>query len=176
MKKQTISTISVISKSITAARQHIEAAAVEFQAYFAAYNTKEAKKSLNAYVALQKSAKESGDSLTEASARKLRLQIEDALGRAKRISLTAEEKSAIQSLHDRGFTFADISEAYLTEHLAGTEWLDATGVLVKKASKSQLAKGSAEYIPVTKWTPATFATYLRRAYIQATAEVKSSLR
>jgi hypothetical protein len=176
MKKQTISTISVISKSITAARQQIEAAAVEFQAYFAAYNRSEAKKSLEAYKSLQQSAKESGDSLTEASAKKLRLQIEDALGRAKRITLTAEEKSAIQSLNDRGFRFADISEAYLTEHLSGTEWMDATGHIVRKASKSQLAKGSAEYVPVTKWTPATFALYLRRAYVEATAEVKVSVR
>lgn len=176
MKKQTISTISVIGKSVSAARRALTSAAVDFQAYFAAYNKSAAKKSLEAYVALQKSAKESGDTLTEANAKKLRLQIEDALGRAKRITLTAEEKSAIQSLNDRGFTFSDISEQYLIEHLAGTEWLSPTEEILKKATKSQLAKGSAEYVPVTNWTPTTFATYLKRAYAQATAEVKVSIR
>lgn len=176
MKKQTISTISVISKSVTASRKALTSAAIDFQAYFAAYNKSTAKKSLEAYVALQKSAKESGDTTTEASAKKLRLQIEDALGRAKRITLTAEEKSAIQSLNDRGFTFSDISEQYLIEHLAGTEWLSPTEEILKKATKSQLAKGSAEYVPVTNWTPNVFATYLKIAYAQATAEVKVSIR
>lgn len=176
MKKQTISTISVIGKSITAARQQLESAAIDFQAYFAAYNKSAAKKSLEAFIDIQKSAKELGDTAIEASAKKLRLQIEDALGRAKRITLTAEEKSAIQSLFDRGFTFSDISELYLLENLEGTEWLSSTGVILKKATKSQLAKGSAEYAPVTNWTPSTFATYLKRAYINKTAEVKVSIR
>lgn len=176
MKKQTISTISVIGKSVSAARKALTSAAVDFQAYFAAYNRTEAKRLLEAYKSLQKTAKESGDELTEASARRLRLQIEDALGRAKRINLTTEERAAIQSLTDRRFTFSDISEQYLIEHLAGTEWLSPTEEILKKATKSQLAKGSAEYVPVTNWTPTTFATYLKRAYAQATAEVKVSIR
>lgn len=177
MKKSTTRTaIAVVCKSITANRKKIEAAAIEYQAYFCAYNTREAKRLLDIYKTMQTDAKTAGDAVTESSARKLRLQIEDALGRAKRIKLTAEERAAVQSLVDRGLTFADISEAYLAEHLAGTEWMDATGNIVKKATKSQLTKGSAEYVPVTNWTPATFATYLRRAFVEATAIAKSSIR
>lgn len=176
MKKATISTISVISKSVTANRKKVEAAAVDFQAYFIAYNSKEPKKLLEAYKAIQKEAKESGDTVTFNSATKFRLQIEDALGRAKRINLTAEERSAIQSLVSRGFTFSDISEAYLIEHLTGTEWVSPTGEVLKKATKAQVEAGKPEYIPVVNWTPSTFATYLKRAFAEAQKVATVSIR
>lgn len=174
--KKSISTLTVISKAITANRKRLEAAAVDFQAYFIAYNSKEPKKLLEAYKAIQKDAKDAGDKVTLESATKFRLMIEDALGRAKRIRLTAEERAAIQALVSRGFTFSDISEAYIIENLTGTEWVSATGEVLKKSTKKQVEAGKPEYVPVVNWTPTTFASYLKKAFAEATSEAKASIR
>lgn len=176
MKKQTIATVSFIGKSIANNRKKAESAAVDFQAYWAAYCRKDAKDDLEDTKKILSEAKEAGDLDLAEQAQKVRLQIEDALGRCKRLNLTTEEKAAIQSLKDRGFRFKDLCLGYITENLRGTEWVDGDGQVLKKASKSQIEAGKPEYIPVINWTPSTFANYLKKAYIEAHSEVKVSLR
>lgn len=189
MKKANISQVSVLNKSINANRKKVEAAAVEFQAYWAKGYKKDVTDYLNGVkesLAAAKTAAESEDYVTREGATQeaevlqaLRLQVEDALGRSKRINLTAEERSALQSLKANGLTFEDISYNYIILNLAGTEWVSKEGAVLRKNGKKAVAEGKPEYVEVKNWTPTTFATYLKKAFNAAhrtAEEVKVSIR
>lgn len=166
-----ISTISVITKSVNANRAKFAAAAVEFQAYWVKYARKDATEEL----ALAKKLQSEG----VVGAKANRLNLEVAFTKAKLITLTKEEKSALQSLRDSGLKFCDLSECFILAWLDGTEWVSKDGIILKKATKAQLAKGSSEFVPVTNWTPTTFATYLKKAWNkkqESEAETIVSLR
>lgn len=174
MKKATISQVSVITKSINANRKKVEAAAVEFQAYWAKAYKKDVTDHLNFLkdsIAKAKAAAESEDPISREAApmeaevlQSERLQVEVALGKAKQITLTAEERSALQSLKANGLTFEDISYDYIILNLAGTEWVSKEGAVLRKNGKKAVEAGKPEYTEVTNWTPTTFATYLKKAY------------
>lgn len=174
MKKATISQVSVINKSINANRKKVEAAAVEFQAYWAKGYRKDVTDHLNRIkeqLAEAKAAAESEDFTIREGATQAaevlqaeRLQVEVALGKAKQITLTAEERSALQSLKANGLTFEDISYNYIILNLAGTEWVSKEGAVLRRNGKKAVEAGKPEYTEVTNWTPTTFATYLKRAY------------
>jgi hypothetical protein len=189
MKKANISQVSVITKSINANRKKVEAAAVEFQAYWAKAYKKDVTDYLNFLkesITKAKAAAESEDPISRGAApmeaevlQSERLQVEVALGKAKQIVLTAEERSALQSLKANGLTFEDISYDYIILNLAGTEWVGKEGAVLRKNGKKAVEAGKPEYTEVTNWTPTTFATYLKRAYNEVhrtKKEAKVSLR
>ena len=97
-------------------------------------------------------------------AKEYRYMLEQMYSKSKSMNLNEEEKAALKDMHEDSFEFVNISLEFLVENLAGTEWINEAGELLKKNSKKKIEAGEANYVPVTKWTPMMFGRYLRYAH------------
>lgn len=148
--------VNTISRAINAQRNTINAQIIDFGAYW----VKSFRPEVNEVMEAIKEAQRQG----VAGAKEYRYMLEQMYARAKSLTLTNEEKTALKDMHDDGFHFVDISLEYLVENLVGTEWMSETGELLKKNSKKKIEAGEPLYVPVTRWTPMMFGRYLRYAH------------
>lgn len=148
--------VNAISRAINAKRQTINAQIIDFGAYWVKMYRPEVNKIMEAVKEAQRNGVE--------GAKEYRYMLEQMYSKSKSMNLNEEEKAALKDMHEDGFEFVNISLEFLVENLAGTEWMNDSGELLKKNSKKKIEAGEANYVPVTKWTPMMFGRYLRYAH------------
>lgn len=148
--------VNTISRAINAKRQTMNAQIIDFGAYWVKMYRSEVNKEMEAAKEAQRNGVE--------GAKERRYMLEQMYAKSKSINLNEEEKTALKDMHEDGFEFVNISLEFLVENLAGTEWMNEAGELLKKNSKKKIEAGEANYVPVTKWTPMMFGRYLRYAH------------
>lgn len=148
--------VNTISRAINAKRQTINTQIIDFGAYWVKMYRPEVNKVMDAVKEAQRNGVE--------GAKEYRYMLEQMYSKSKSMNLNEEEKAALKDMHEDGFEFVNISLEFLVENLAGTEWINEAGELLKKNSKKKIEAGEANYVPVTKWTPMMFGRYLRYAH------------
>lgn len=170
---------NTIGRGINANRATLNAQVIDFRAYWVKAYKSEGLALLNSIKDALKVARESEDAKVVKAITEDRVAMELVFSKAKAITLTAEESVALKEMHGCGLRITDISANFLLENLAGTEWMNENGELLKKNSKKKIEAGEATYVVVTKWTPMQFGRYIRLAYdamVQKNATYENSLR
>lgn len=153
----TAKTINSVAKSINARRNDLQTILDEFRAEWGHLD----KDSVKSHLEEVKNALQADPKNAELKAERNRT--EHILAHIKAVTLSVEERVAIQDMMDKGLRYECLTIEWVEDKLRDTAFINDEGEICEL--KKNKETGASEYKPIAKWTVMKLAKYFRLAFM-----------
>lgn len=153
----TVKTINSVAKSINARRNDLQTILDEFRAEWGHLD----KDSVKSHLEEVKNALQADPKNAELKAERNRT--EHILAHIKAVTLSVEERVAIQDMMDKGLRYECLTIEWVEDKLRDTAFINDEGEICEL--KKNKETGASEYKPIAKWTVMKLAKYFRLAFM-----------
>lgn len=153
----TAKTINSVAKSINARRNDLQTILDEFRAEWGHLDKDSVKAHLAEVVEALKEDKKNESLKAE------RNRTEKILAHIKAVTLSVEERVAIQDMMDKGLRYECLTIEWVEDKLRDTAFINDEGEICEL--KKNKETGASEYKPIAKWTVMKLAKYFRLAFM-----------